>query len=830
MMLRILLCCVVVTFGSSVYSQSHWESIVLAEEQWRYFPANAEPPATWNQIAFDDSSWSLGNGGIGYGDGDDVTIIDTVSSLYLRKDFQIDNLTEIEDLLLDIDYDDGFVAYLNGVEIARSDNVTESTPAYNSVLTYFREAVMYTGGLPERYSIGIEQLQEGLNVLAIQVINYGISSSDLSSIIFLNGLINNTNTVFNPTPAWFYPPGGNGNEVELTESNLPIVVINTNNTDIPDDPKIVAHMGIINNGEGVLNRIDDAFTDYDGRISIELRGESAQLFPKKSYLFETQDALGENNNVSLLGMPEENDWILYAPYSDKSMLRNTFTFELGRRTGNYGSRIAYCELVLNGEYRGVYVLMEKIKRDLNRVNIARLRPEEIDGDDLTGGYILRVDKLDEDYIDETSGWTSRPSPSYPNAMDITYQYFYPDSKDIVNEQREYIKNFVNEAEAVLIGNNFDDRNTGYNKYLNVGSFVDNLLINEVSKEVDKYRYSTYFHKKKDSRGGELFAGPIWDFNLGYANVDYWPMGLDYTGWLYEDVNPWEWSIMFWWKRLMEDPYFADLVTTRWEYLRENALSNAKVMHIVDSLRGTIEEAQGRNYTRWPILGTYVWPNYAWEGYNYNDEVNFFKNWLFARLQWMDDAMFGSLLNPSAILELAENTANASTIQVKLTLFDDYFNHSVLQIADFTVNSAQNGFTVSRVDYKDPSSATLYVLQTVMDISARDISITIDKNILNGFQSITTNAIDITSNEPAMPIAGNGVSVYGYQGTIVVSCNQPQLLDSSLEVYNLLGQLVGKYELSRQRINTIENSLIDGIYLVRLYVNNTPVTEQIILRK
>jgi hypothetical protein len=168
-------------------------------------------------------------------------------------------------------------------------------------------------------------------------------------------------------------------------------------------------------------------------------------------------------------------------------------------------------LFLNGEYRGVYVLMEKIKRDLNRVNIARLRPEEIDGDDLTGGYILRVDKLDEDYIDETSGWTSRPSPSYTNAMDITYQYFYPDSKDIVNEQREYIKNFVNEAEAVLIGNNFDDRNTGYNKYLNVGSFVDNLLINEVSKEVDKYRYSTYFYKKKDSRGGELFAGPHMGF-------------------------------------------------------------------------------------------------------------------------------------------------------------------------------------------------------------------------------------------------------------------------------------------------------------------------------
>ena len=97
--------------------------------------------------------------------------------------------------------------------------------------------------------------------------------------------------------------------------------------------------------------------------------------PKKPYRFETVDSFGENNNVSLLGMPEENDCVLYATWSYKTLIRNVLTYQLSNELGLYASRSRYCELYLNGDYKGIYVLMEKIKRDQNRVNISKLDPD-----------------------------------------------------------------------------------------------------------------------------------------------------------------------------------------------------------------------------------------------------------------------------------------------------------------------------------------------------------------------------------------------------------------------------------------------------------------------
>ena len=158
----------------------------------------------------------------------------------------------------------------------------------------------------------------------------------------------------------------------FTDSNLPIVVLSTeNNQPIVDDPRIVAHMGIIDNGTGVRNYLTDPFTNYDGRIEIEIRGSTSQQYPKKGYGFETQDSLGNKIQVAVLGMPPENDWILYGPYPDKTLIRNVLTFDLARKMGHYAADTRYCELVLNGDYRGVYIMMERIKRDVNRVNIKK---------------------------------------------------------------------------------------------------------------------------------------------------------------------------------------------------------------------------------------------------------------------------------------------------------------------------------------------------------------------------------------------------------------------------------------------------------------------------
>lgn len=179
----------------------------------------------------------------------------------------------------------------------------------------------------------------------------------------------------------------------FTESNLPIVLINTNGETIVDDPKIMGDMAIIDNGPGVMNSIKDTPNDYNGKIGIEIRGSSSQMFPKKQYGIELWDEEGEGIDASILGMPEEEDWVLFAPYNDKALIRDALAYKLGRDMGQYASRQRFCEVLLNGEYMGVFVFFEKVKRDGERVDIAKLDPDEVNGDDLTGGYIFKIDKF-----------------------------------------------------------------------------------------------------------------------------------------------------------------------------------------------------------------------------------------------------------------------------------------------------------------------------------------------------------------------------------------------------------------------------------------------------
>jgi len=172
---------------------------------------------------------------------------------------------------------------------------------------------------------------------------------------------------------------------------LPLVFINTNGREIPDELKILVDIGITWNGEGEDNYTSGEFNHYYGKVGIEIRGSSSQMFPKKSYGFETRNQVGEDIDFPILGLPEEGDWILYAPYSDKSLIRNVLTFSLAKPLGHYASMCRFVELFLNNEYQGIYVLMEKIKREDTRVDIATLNPDEPEGEDLTGGYIVKLE-------------------------------------------------------------------------------------------------------------------------------------------------------------------------------------------------------------------------------------------------------------------------------------------------------------------------------------------------------------------------------------------------------------------------------------------------------
>ncbi len=614
---------------AQISAVDHWETLVFAEDTWRYFPGTMEPPSGWMQTDFADTSWLAGPGGIGYGDGDDNTVIDPVISVYLRRRFTIADKSVIGAMLLNVDYDDAFVAYLNGVEIARANIGTAGVPpSFVQTSAALHEARMYRGLLPESFLLTRERidtlLKEGNNVLALQVHNQSINSSDLTAIAYLSAGITDTTFTYRTPPAWL------DSVLPLTSSNLPLVLINTYGREIPDEPRIIAHMKIIHYDPEERNHPDDPPNDYDGRISIEIHGESSTMFPKKCYRLETQDSLGENNNVKLLGMPKENDWILYAPYSDKSLIRNALAYRMGNVTGRYAPRTRFCELLLNDQYMGVYLLTEKIKRDKHRVNISKLKPEDTSWPGITGGYIWRVDKIDPDEY----AWTSYPDPMLPDEINIIFQYYYPKYDRLTESQRQYAKDFIASFESALNGSDFTSPTEGYAKYADVESFIDFLIINEISKNVDAYTYSTYMYKDEDTDGGKLNMGPLWDFNLAYGNVNYNENSQYAPGWTYQEHYR-----MYWYRRLMQDPQFVNHLKCRWDTLRRGPLSDQRIGYIIDSLVSVVGEAQQRNFARWPVLGEYVWPN-QFIGNSYGEEVDFLKNWISARLQWMDDNMPG----------------------------------------------------------------------------------------------------------------------------------------------------------------------------------------------
>jgi hypothetical protein len=445
--------------------------------------------------------------------------------------------------------------------------------------------------------------------------------------------------------------------LEFTSSNIPIVIIDTHGATIVDDVRIGADMGIIDNGRR-RNNINDPPNDYDGKIAIELRGSSSSSYPKKQYRFETQDESGNNLNTLLMGLPKENDWIFYGPFDDRSLIRNVLAFHISNSMGRYASRTRFCEIVLNDEYQGLYILMEKIKRDNDRVDIARLDEDDISADSLTGGYIIKIDKLEGENV---AYWRS--------VLGITYQYHYPKEDEIRNEQAEYIKNYMNSFEIVMNNQGWNNPQTGYPAYIDVKSFVDHFIINEVAKNVDAYRISSYLYKDRDKNNGKLNAGPIWDYNLSFGKA-WFPEDLFVTtGWQvnYNTWRPWDGlQVPFWWEKLVTDPAFEEMLISRWQDLRNSILSKNHIYTIIDSLVDYTTEARLRNFELWPE------PE---QGYEF--EILELKSWIDARINWIDGNLhlLASLENnaPNSPAEflLKQNYPNPfnpeTTIEYELTV-------------------------------------------------------------------------------------------------------------------------------------------------------------------
>jgi hypothetical protein len=412
-----------------------------------------------------------------------------------------------------------------------------------------------------------------------------------------------------------------GGDVVNFNSNLPLVIINTFGRTVPDGIKIPSYARFIDTlgGRAALT----GAPDYDGWAGIALRGSSSLGFPKHSYAFETQGETGDDRSAPVLGFPKDSDWVLYAPYTDKTLMRDFLAYELHGKMGHYSVRTKFVEVFVDssrgkltmGDYAGVYVFEEKLKRGKDRVDIAPLLPTDNDEPEISGGYLIKKDRLDPGDSGFSTGHAG------------TLAYVDPKEEEITATQAAWLRSWFNQFETVLYGASYRDPVNGYARFIDVDSFIDQHWIVEMSKNIDGYRLSNYMHK---DRLGKLKMDPIWDWNLSFGNANY------ATGWL---TNGWYWSQTGgteypWFARLFQDPDFTQRYIDRWGELRKDIFATSNLVARVDELAAFLNEAQVRNYVKWRILGTYVWPN-QYIGKTYLDEVNWMKQWIAGRLAWID---------------------------------------------------------------------------------------------------------------------------------------------------------------------------------------------------
>ena len=338
---------------------------------------------------------------------------------------------------------------------------------------------------------------------------------------------------------------------------------------------------------------------YEGPIGIKLRGNSSLSFNQKKYTIELRDESGKDVEASLLGMPAHSDWVLLAPYNDVSAVRDPLAFQLWRDMGHWAPRTRMAELTLNGNYRGIYILSEAIKRDSMRVDIAKLKKSDIAGRDVTGGYILRIDTYDE----EDATFPSKVPGIGEGIMtsQITWSCIYPKKKKLQPEQLAYIEQFVDSMELAIQSDDFADPQRGYAHFIDVPSFVDYFIHTELSLNADGYKRSAYFYKEKlhaDGTGGKLVAGPVWDYNLAYGNCNFCNANNP-EAWCFEGGNTQPTPAF--WQRLLQDPAFRKAVKMRYKALRKGVLSNKAINSYIDQHAKLLAPYIARHFEKYPEL-------------------------------------------------------------------------------------------------------------------------------------------------------------------------------------------------------------------------------------
>ncbi len=399
-------------------------------------------------------------------------------------------------------------------------------------------------------------------------------------------------------------------------STLPLLVMETFGKDTPVSTHgSFAHLAMFEpvNGRASLTNPPASTT----RAGFHQRGSTSGGMPQAGFALDLVDEFNEPKAKTMLGLPSETDWILYAPNSyDPVLIHNPFIHQLSRDLGRYSPRTRFVEVFLvtsagpvrGTHYQGLYVLEEKIKIGENRVNIDRLGNEDLKPPRVTGGYMMKFDRVGPG----ESGFAA--------SGDRGLVYVEPKEQTILlpqrAPQRDYLQHFFADFDQALHGPKWKDPAAGYRAFLDVEAAIDFHVLEVLSGNVDAMVLSTYFHKP---RGGKITCGPHWDFDRALGSLDP------------RDENPrqWETGPFFggaWWPRLFSDPDFWQAWVDRWQGLRRNHFSLTNMNRLIDQMAEEIRDAQPRQYARW---------GFQPRGGSYQSEIAMMKNWLSNRVDFID---------------------------------------------------------------------------------------------------------------------------------------------------------------------------------------------------
>ena len=410
--------------------------------------------------------------------------------------------------------------------------------------------------------------------------------------------------------AFYGYPGEGDNSYFPQLTNLPTITIHTVNAKEIESKEIYV--------QGYVSFIyNNGTTIYSDNLDIRGRGNASWGFLKKPYRMKL------NTKVNLMGFPaKEKNWTLINNYGDKTLMRNLLAFDLSRRLDMaYTSVGIPVDVILNGEYKGTYQLCDQMEVAQGRVEVESMAANDIALPNLSGGYLVEVDA----YANTEISWFT----SAKNNTPVTIKYTKDD--EIVPQQFNYIRNHYNTMENAVAASNYKDPVNGYRKYIDIESFIRHFLVGEISGNTDTY-WSVYMYK---NRNNDIFRfGPVWDFDLAYENDNRTYPINNHTQWVYEYGSAAEGfkSIV---NRLFSDENFVSRLKAIYaDYRDRGILTKEALLQVVDNYASEMNQSQQLNFMRWNILNSYVHQNPKIYG-SYAGEVNNVKNYISARIDWMD---------------------------------------------------------------------------------------------------------------------------------------------------------------------------------------------------